>query len=403
MVNLKTTERLLFYLILSSFSFVFMGLVDLKNSINYFQFFTEILCFILLFFKYRRLNKTSVLLFLLVIVCWGQYFFNPSSFRSSTVLYTVLFASVFFVFSQVLKKNVVQLDEFVEFIKLALIIYSVVLLVQQIQSLSGLIVFNLNSDKSSRFKLNSLSWESSNLSLLVPAYFFVYIKCREIQLRTKYSISRCIYKDKIVWFCFLYLCLTCGSMSGLISVCVTMSYFINKKNIIYVVMGCVLAVMLVPLLAIFDVFKIERLYNLWNAVLSMDYKTIIIVDASAACRIIPYWVYVNSVNFADWHFWLGHGIDQAEIIAKNLIISDYFERNIGATNITSFFYNYGLISTFLFMKFLKQSISKHWLSFKMFFYFALFSIVSLNHHVLWLFIFLMVTLKFFEQKYYYEQ
>ncbi len=348
----------------------------------------------------RRIDNIGRLLICIVLVCLLQSILNPATFRLTTVAYTMLFVAVFITYRILLNKEIVQLDTFMIIIKYALVLYSIVLLVQQVQSLANLEIFNVNSDHSSKFKLNSLTWESSNLCLIAPAYFISFIKCREIQLARRYNIKTDIKNDRLVWLLFMYLQLTCGSMTGFIVIVAVMLYFFKLKNIFSIgVSGIVAMFIVLPMITQYEVFNFDRIKQLYDVIFTLDPTVISMMDASSACRIVPTIVYFQSVDILDWQFWLGRGVDSLEEISKYLIINDNFERNIGATNILSFFYDYGIIAGCLFLVALKRSISTNWLSYTMLLYLVIYSVSPINHHKLWIFLILLSTVQYFEKQY----
>ena len=397
-------NKFLLYAILASFTFVLIALTNRENGMYAVQIFVQALCLLIFFLRLKIDGPIAKILLMMLCACWLQVFFNSNHFRYSTVVYTSLFVFTFLVYRRLLETVNPPLETFVRWIKIVLFSFFVVLIVQQIQSLNGFSVFNYASDGVTKFKLNSLASESSNLTMVVCAYFFTYIKCREIQCKGKYNFSKCLKKDLMVWISFIYTSLTCASMSGFIAVAVFMLYFVNKRNVKYVIIAVAIFVLIVPLFAFFQIFDLTRLEHFLSILMSFDPMTLIEEDPSAACRVIPYWVYIQSINPIDIHFWIGHGIDQAESVSKHLILSSKYtretidlSRNIGSTNITAFFYDYGFVAALLFIKSLKRIVSDKWKSYEMFMYVALFAVLPINHRTLWLFLMLMTTIRYYKR------
>lgn len=398
-------KKIFFFWILASFSFVLVAFVDRRTGLYTIQILAQILCAALFVLRYNSLDSIGRSLLIVFFFCFAQMFINPSFFRMSTCAYTFLFFVSFIVYRQLLREGVVTYEAFLYWLKIALILYSSVLFIQQIQSLTGMPVFNLRSNLISKFKLNSLTSEPSNLAIVVPAYFFTYIKMREIQYHRKYNITADIKSDLLVWFLFFYTSFSCGSMSAFFAAAVILMYFINKNNFKYVAITIASFMVILPLFAYFQIFNFDRLEAFLQALFAFNPISLINIDPSSACRIIPYYIYVQSIDPFDWRFWLGHGIDQAENASRFLILTTKYNmetvdltRNIGAINITSFFYDYGFFAAVFFLTALKKSITKKWLSYEMFFYIAVFSIVAMNHRVLWLFLMLMTTVSYFKSK-----
>lgn len=400
-LNGNRIDEILFTFILITFSFIIHSFMYEGSTTLYLpQVAIEVICFLYMVINLRRIDNIGRLLIGMVVVCLLQSILNPATFRLTTVAYTMLFVAVFIAYRILLNKRIVRLDAFLVIIKYALILYAIVLLIQQVQSLANLEIFNVNSDRSSKFKLNSLTWESSNLCLIVPAYFISYIKCREIQLARRYNIKRDFKADRLVWLLFLYLQLTCGSMTGFIVIVAVMLYFFKLKNIFSIGVSGIIAMFIVlPMITQYEVFNFDRIKQLYDVIFTLDPTVISMMDASSACRIVPTMVYFQSIDLSDWQFWFGRGVDSLEEISKYLIINDNFDRNIGATNIFAFLYDYGIIAGLLFLVALKRSISSKWFSYVMFLYLAIYSVSPINHHKLWIFLILLSTVKYFESQY----
>jgi hypothetical protein len=241
--------------------------------------------------------------------------------------------------------------------------------------------------------------ESSNTLLILPLMMFSYVKSIAIlRKELRYNIVNNFKKDKYVWIAFLYICLTCGSMTAFFSLPIFFLYFVDKKAIIYIPF--------IFLLGLFVYISIKpegklnaRFLNLTHS-LGGDTKKIIDQDVSASVRIIPYIEYFKSFNVSDYSTWFGHGIDQFEVYSSKLILGDSYskEKKIGAKSILALFYDHGIVTGLLFFFFLLKNTTKRFLSFETLFYITLFSVIPLNHYILWLYIMMMFTNKYLAKK-----
>lgn len=219
------------FAILAAFTFIFKDLTSMTNKAIYYpQFVVEVISIISLPFLIHKIREYEVLLGLLVLIMLSQYILHRESFRISTVLYTLLLGGTFAYFARLIDNATLKVYYFKRFVKFSLALLSVVLFIQQVQSIIGVEVFNIVSDMSSKFKLNSLAKESSKLALTAPLLLFLYTSVREIEMQRDYVLGKDFYKDKVVWVLALYLGFTCGSMTAFIAFPVFMLKFVEKKN-----------------------------------------------------------------------------------------------------------------------------------------------------------------------------
>ncbi len=400
-MNMNVRSWVLF-VILTVFAFILRDLHSPSNKAIYYpQLIVETLSLVSLPFVIRKIRRYEILFFLLILLMLSQYIFHHQSFRISTVLYTMLLGSSFLFFSRLFKYETIKVAQFRGFIKWMIIVLALVLFIQQVQTVIGIEVFNLVSDGSSKFKLNSLAKESSKLALMVPLLLYTYITLREIELNHKYVIKKEIFHDRNVWLLAIYTGFTCGSMTAFIAFPFFFIRFLNFRNtnLFSIVLFFILFILFVPFLGEYDIIRMDRIIELFSALSTGDIKIVIDEDPSAACRIVPTWLFFNSFSIFDFSTWLGHGIDASKDICT-FMITDREEVDIGAMNIFSLFYDYGLVAGIIWIQFVKSIISQKWVSYEMFIYVGLFYSVTINHHLIWLFLMLMYVLKQFRMSSY---
>ncbi len=354
----------------------------------------------LFLFCVKGIEGTDVLLIISLLTMFVNGIWHPEFFRASTVLYSGMFVSTFLLYKNLIYRKALTINLYTAFVKFIIFAYFVVLIIQQIQVFLHLPVFNqcwiFEGDS---YKLNSLSMEPSNTLLIIPLFLFSYIKMMEIlRNEEKYLLQHCYKEDKWIWVAAMYVCFTSGSTSVFFTVPFLMCYFLSEKNLSYIFLLPFIIVIGIVLLSVYKNELLNRFIDVSTGLLMINEGGIKSIDGSSACRIIPIVEFFRTIELSpDLIF--GHGVDRMEIHNTILIVGDP-ERKIGAKNILAQFYDYGWISGICFMIFLFKTIAPKLFSFESFFYIAAFTIITLNHYVLWLFICLMFTNQFFEKKYY---
>ena len=337
-------------------------------------------------------NSNTLLGFFFLFTIYFSSCYNFAYFRLSSIIYTTLYvcSSLYFHCKGHKYLNILDFRNIIRFIIYA---YFIVLLIQQVQSILGFSdIINLQSDHSSIFKLNSLAWESSNIPLIFIVLSYCYIKIDEHLYSYRKNFSTFFTRNKKICLLILYICFTSGSMSSFLTVPILFLYFLEKKQILNLVFVVLIGFVLVFVISYFDIFDFSRITNLINVLLEFDEDQLVAVDPSSSARIIPYFEYLFSFESITSHTFFGYGLDSAEIRANRIVYAytgsglDVDSIKMGITNITSFFYDYGLISAITYLYFLRSMAFKRFKSFEFFIYVTIFSAYSLNHYITWLFI-----------------
>lgn len=391
----------LFYLYLISLTIVIRYFVNDEN-LNYFLIGSMmLLSFVGLFIKAYIKTDSFLPLLMILIMFLFSFLAHRESFRSSTILYSLLFVTSFLSYTVIWDKSKVKISSVMKLIKYIIYAYAIVLFIQQIQSFSGMThVFNLASDFSSKWKLNSLSMESSNTAMIIPLLMYCYIRLQELLLGEKLEIKQIYKRDKKIIIIFLYVTLTNGAMTALFTLPIFCLYFLRVKDIKYIIGVVIFGFGLAMGLKYAGVIEFDRITKVINAFFTFDINTIVDVDPSAACRIVPYFNYINAFNPLDPNFWIGHGIDSAETLADYQILAiGEAKEGIGAMNIFSTFYDYGFIMTISFVLFVYKFAITKVKSFDTLIYVLLYSVVPFNHYMLWIFLAYMFLVKRYGIKY----
>ena len=335
------------------------------------------------------------------IVLLSSFVFNSTNLRISTVLYSGLFIFTFLCYKELLMGSQINPRIILNLIKSIICAFAIVMVLQQIQVLFfHTTAFNgaewqTTIDRIKGAKFNSLSYEASNVPLVLFILTYSYTKIQQYVQGKKLNFKDSLKQFPLIWFCFFYVVISTFSLTSLFIVpFIFVQYVkISVRFIVLVVFAVIFAGALFPLL---EGGNFERYRLLVGAITTLDVNQIIAADPSGAVRIFPYFEYVSSLDFIDIHTWLGHGTDSAKKYLNIIMFGDP-DMEYGVGNITSFFYDYGLIAAIVFLSALKRTFNCRWFSFEMLCYWAVYSILQFNHTVLWLFIIMMFTIAYYKR------
>lgn len=384
--------------ILIAFSFIIKDFINPTNrAIYYPQLIVGVVTAVWFMINCKKMRNYEYCFFFIVAIFFLQFYIHPATFRFSTIIYSFMFGCTFLGYARLLESRSISLKEFQVFLKCAIYIYTGVLFLQMIQSFAGMKVFNLMTDYSSKFKLNSLSWESSQLALIVPLCLYTYISAREVELGRPYKIKNDFISDTKIWVASMFATFLNGSMTAFLVFPIFLLKFVKMKNFVYIIVPVLLFLQILPYFTEYDIFNVSRLASFLKVMGSNDPRMLIDVDSSAATRIIPTWLYFHSFDLTSIGTWFGFGIDASRAVSTKLII-DRPDADIGAMSIFSLFYDYGTIAGVLWIYFVKLITTKKFFSFEMFVYFVVFNVLPINHHIVWLYLMFMFSLKYFRTR-----
>ncbi len=384
------TKLIYFYIL----SFVIILHSFLLNGVSAFLIGSICMMSIRLFMTLHIIHFNKIVLygFIFLLTVYISSFYNSGSFRLSNVLFTTFYVCSVLYF-RCRGTKVLSIIDFKALIYLIVRLYFVVLIIQQLQTVLGFTnVINLQTDYSSTFKLNSLAWESSNIPLIFIVLSYCYIKIDEHLFSYQKNFKVFYSRNRLFCFYVIYICFTSGSMSSFITLPILFLYYLSPKQIVNLLSIGMLLGGIVAMVSYFNIFNVTRITDLIMALGTFDKEILVAVDPSAAARIVPYFEYLSSFSSLNVHSFLGYGLDSAEIRANRIVYAytaaglDVDDLKMGITNITSFFYDYGLFSTLSYLFLIKALAFKKFKSFEFFLYITIFSAYSLNHYITWLFI-----------------
>lgn len=268
------------------------------------------------------------------ILYLGYQFFiasmHPETFRWSTLLFScgLVFSYVCF-YNLLYIRQVFRIDYFIKVAKGMMLAYFIVCLIQQMFILVGVRYFpliNLTSILNRGIGCNSLSMEPSSFARTMLVFYYAYVKCSEFKRgKGPYKVKELFSGEhKWVTLRFLWMMLTMGSGTAFVCLIAFSFYFVRKNN--FMLMIPVLLAGWIVLQSI-EFKQLNRAVAVIEATSSLDQKTVIETDGSAAHRIVPL---INSLNadFTKFETWFGHGVDYGKnnntfITLKGTLFDDY--------------------------------------------------------------------------------
>lgn len=382
MIDIRVVNKVLLTFTIFIFAFIFQYFIDESTAMYmplvYYMYTIPIL---LLFFS-PIFKSDEILLYVFIISLFLQYFFNQVSFRLSTVLYTVLFVLTFLLYKKLLDKTPFTLNYYKKILKAILFSYGFVLFIQQLSYLLGVIGFNYYFN--GPFKFNVLAQETSYIAQIIPVTFYSFIKIRELEWKRRFEINY-VFRDKLMWFLFTYISISCGSTSVIVGFLVILFLVIqwDKKKMIPYVIGFVI---LLPLLfsLLINLKSFERIVDLVPAIVNFDYQGVYDIDSSASARISPYLIYISDFSLFDLTIWFGNGIDYSRTQLTSRVVG-YDSQDQGVGGVISFMLDYGLISFVLYLLMLKKYTFKSFKSPAFLLWLFLYSIAGINIYIAWIY------------------
>lgn len=292
---------------------------------------------ILVFITHFRMSKAVGIAFIYMLyIIYTAYFLHGSTFRSSTVLYSFLFFITYATFYNLIwVEQVINMDEFLVFVKRFIYVLVVVLIMQQVLHLIGVGQLPLiNMDSALRRSIlagNSLSYEPSTLARTLGVLYYAYLKCHEYKRGNPINIQQIFSEEHIkVTLAFAWAMFTMGSGTAFICLAVLSLYFMKGA---YFVFAIPIFIGVYFTLSYFEVKQFERATNVAEATMTGDVEEVREVDGSASERVAPLLNTINGLDLNKDETWTGHGVDYSVKIARSRGI-----RKIGEID------DYGLIA-----------------------------------------------------------
>ncbi len=307
------------------------------------------------------------LYFFLSTIVFFPPLINPESVRWSTVFYSLLFSFSFIAYDNILRKSKIQVDQIEKAVRILLLSFFCLLLIQQICVLMGLpVLFASQYSAIYPWKLNTLSAEPSWAARSMGMLMFAYILLHEIRTTERYSFNKYLQKDIYVWLGFLWSMLTMQSATAIPFLMLVFWKTLSGK---FLGVALVLIIVAAESGLLGSSIGFNRLFSILEALISLDYLAVVEADRSGSIRIAPLLILAENVEFFTVAGLFGNGIDSVSSVLSLYIIG--LPEGFTAGGMMIVWYEYGFLS---FLSFCLFSISSSG------------AVRSISNFILWLMI-----------------
>ncbi len=252
-------------------------------------------------------------------------FFHLESFRSSTLLYNLLFLATFItMYDLVYAKGVLTLSYYTKIVKRLFCALFICLIIQQAFLMAGISYFpavNLCQVLGRGIGANSLTMEPSVYGRLNSVLMYCYMQCVSLRQGYKFGYRQFLEKEhRPMAIMYVWALLTMGSGTAFAAAGILSLYFINWRN----------AILLVPLMIggitlgqSMGNESFDRALNTAQATSTLDADEVRSADGSASARITPMLNTIHRFDISDPNHWLGYGTDAGHHNTTPMIFEDY--------------------------------------------------------------------------------
>ena len=257
-------------------------------------------------------------------VLWLTCYFCASFqsyMRFSTIGYFGMFIMTFIVFYNLVYQGAFSFSYFKRLLRALIIVFAVVLILQQICMLIGVKSFWLLNLDNQAFlaidKLHSLTIEPSHSARILAVVMLGYLRCLQIENDGKRVALKVLFskENRVVTILFLYAMLTMGSGTAFVALGILCLYFITWRNVWYV------APILIGFLAVSSLLEVKQLtraVNTMQATMTGDGMQVIEADGSAAARILPIFNTFTHADLTQKDTWFGKGTLEKQKVTDTL-------------------------------------------------------------------------------------
>lgn len=338
-------------------------------------------------------KKEFILVLYMFSILIFQCLFNFDSLRLSTILYSYMFIVTAIIYFYYLEVHGIRAYEYSKILKVIILSYALVLILQQLCVILGLPIINVSLyDSASPWKLNSLSAEPSHSARIITLVMYSYIVVKDSIDNCRHNIMSSIHGDKLLWGAYLWLVFTMGSGTAILFFLLLMFRFITLRSI---------TILITSLLVAFyflykeDVSIVVRVVDTIAATFTFNPEIIMQVDHSASIRIVPSIILLNKIELFTIIGMFGNGVDFVSTFLSSEMIGVPDGFSSGGSLLI--WMEYGFISFFLFYLYafkrtvdLKEPVT-------LLFYFFVILLYGVNNQIVWLTIILLGTNKFIDR------
>lgn len=254
--------------------------------------------------------------------------------RISTIFYMALFVFSFCGFTSSLRNRDIPILQMIDILKYFIYAYFIVLVIQQIAVTVGFRsdILNIGALFENKYKLNMLAIEPSHAARIFMCLSLAYVKL--VSLVNQYDGFKAFWhENKRICEIIIYVLLTMGSSTALLSLAILMCFFIQRKYITVIIPLLLVAYLIIPSI---NWDPLNRLKDTVDAVMTGDQSNIVEADGSAAARTGFYFSVLEYFDPSNTSYWVGHGVEEGTVYEIHSEMSE--QQQIG--NI----YQYGMLS-----------------------------------------------------------
>lgn len=262
----------------------------------------------IIFIIYPVFGKIDIIVLLLISTTISFPLLNhPETMRYSTVLYTCMFFLYFMVIYRLLYFSDSSAKSYGILLRILILAYFCVLLIQQFCVLTGLPIFNVsNYNIAEPWKLNSLMSEPEHSGRMMGLLMFSYLTIQDCIYSKKLTFIESWNSDKFVWIAFLWSMLTMVSAGAYLFLFLVILKFLNKRQLIP--LACIVTILIIIAVSL-EIKPFMRTYKLILSLFTFDIKEIYRTDQSGALRFVPSLICLEKIDLSTFDGWFGHGVD----------------------------------------------------------------------------------------------
>lgn len=289
-------------------------LIDTRAGVSLFKVAVSTLTPFIFILCKPAISKCNILATVYFIYIFITAYFHPTNFRLSTLLYLLSFLMSYCTFYHLVYVNrALCINHFINFVKYAIIVSTIILLLQQIFIIVGIKqvpILNLTQILDRGIGANSLYGEPSVFARVMGVLYYAYLKCNEHLSGNKQTIATIISSEhRWVTITFLWSMLTMGSGTAFICLAVLSLYFMKGFQFIYAIP---IFVSVFFILDFFEIRQFERARTTIQATMTGDSREVREADGSAAVRIKPF-LNTLQIDLTKSDTWFGKGCDSGII------------------------------------------------------------------------------------------
>lgn len=330
------------------------------------------------------------------IALWLTCYFCASFqsyMRFSTIGYFGMFIMTFIVFYNLVYQGAFSFSYFKRLLRALIIVFAVVLILQQICMLIGVKSFWLLNLDNQAFlaidKLHSLTIEPSHSARILAVVMLGYLRCLQIENDGERVALKVLFskENRVVTILFLYAMLTMGSGTAFVALGILCLYFITWRNVWYV------APILIGFLAVSSYFEIKQLtraVDTMQATMTGDKTQVLEADGSAAARIIPIINTFKETDLSQKETWFGKGTSRKQTVEE-------FNKSLKNSRL-QIVEQYGLIAALLSLILVYACMIKRILSIETLIFAMLFAFTLSNVYYVWGCMMIISSVRYFQKE-----